>query len=42
MRVPIDWLREYVAVPHDATGEQIAADARQPSGSRRRACTPVV
>ncbi|MFW5470027.1 phenylalanine--tRNA ligase subunit beta [Knoellia sp. CPCC 206435] len=26
MRVPIDWLREYVAVPHDATGEQIAAD----------------
>ncbi|HSO64559.1 MAG TPA: phenylalanine--tRNA ligase subunit beta, partial [Ornithinibacter sp.] len=26
MRVPVDWLREYVAVPHDATGEQIAAD----------------
>ncbi len=26
MRVPIDWLREYAAVPHDATGEQIAAD----------------
>jgi len=26
MRVPIDWLREYVAVPQDATGEQIAAD----------------
>ena len=26
MRVPVDWLREYVAVPQDATGEQIAAD----------------
>ena len=26
MRVPVDWLREYVAVPPDATGEQIAAD----------------
>ncbi|KGN38969.1 phenylalanine--tRNA ligase subunit beta [Knoellia subterranea] len=26
MRVPVDWLREYVAVPTDATGEQIAAD----------------
>ncbi len=26
MRVPIDWLREYVAVPQEATGEQIAAD----------------
>ena len=25
MRVPVDWLREYVAVPHDATGEAIAA-----------------
>jgi phenylalanyl-tRNA synthetase beta chain len=26
MRVPVDWLREYVAVPEEATGEQIAAD----------------
>ena len=26
MRVPVDWLREYVAVPSDASGEQIAAD----------------
>ena len=26
MRVPVDWLREYVEVPQDATGEQIAAD----------------
>ena len=26
MRVPVDWLREYVAVPADATGVQIAAD----------------
>lgn len=26
MRVPVDWLREYVAVPEDATGERIAAD----------------
>ncbi|PRY63795.1 phenylalanyl-tRNA synthetase beta subunit [Knoellia remsis] len=26
MRVPVDWLREYVAVPADATGAQIAAD----------------
>ena len=25
MRVPVDWLREYVAVPQDATGEAIAA-----------------
>ncbi len=25
MRVPVDWLREYVAVPEDATGEAIAA-----------------
>ena len=25
MRVPVDWLREYVAVPEDATGEQVAA-----------------
>lgn len=25
MRVPVDWLREYVAVPADATGEDIAA-----------------
>jgi len=25
MRVPVDWLREYVAVPHDATGAAIAA-----------------
>ncbi|WP_392541851.1 phenylalanine--tRNA ligase subunit beta [Oryzobacter telluris] len=25
MRVPVDWLREYVAVPPDATGEAIAA-----------------
>src|SRR5688500_3421984 len=25
MRVPVDWLREYVAVPPDATGGQIAA-----------------
>ncbi|MGL5928903.1 MAG: phenylalanine--tRNA ligase subunit beta, partial [Dermatophilaceae bacterium] len=26
MRVPVDWLREYVAVPADATGTAIAAD----------------
>ncbi|MGL5863205.1 MAG: phenylalanine--tRNA ligase beta subunit-related protein, partial [Phycicoccus sp.] len=26
MRVPVDWLREYVAVPGAATGAQIAAD----------------
>ncbi|MGL5817364.1 MAG: phenylalanine--tRNA ligase subunit beta [Phycicoccus sp.] len=26
MRVPVDWLREYVAVPKGATGERIAAD----------------
>ena len=26
MRVPVDWLREYVAVPADADGAQIAAD----------------
>ncbi|NHA67766.1 phenylalanine--tRNA ligase subunit beta [Phycicoccus flavus] len=26
MRVPVDWLREYVAVPSDATGVGIAAD----------------
>ncbi|KGN34540.1 phenylalanyl-tRNA synthetase subunit beta [Knoellia sinensis KCTC 19936] len=26
MLIPVDWLREYVAVPTDATGEQIAAD----------------
>lgn len=26
MRVPVDWLREYVAVPAEATGERIAAD----------------
>ena len=34
MRVPVDWLREYVAVPPDATGEQIAADLvqRRPRG----------
>ncbi|HET7762077.1 MAG TPA: phenylalanine--tRNA ligase subunit beta [Phycicoccus sp.] len=25
MRVPVDWLREYVAVPEDATGADIAA-----------------
>ena len=25
MRVPVDWLREYVAVPPDADGEAIAA-----------------
>ena len=25
MRVPVDWLREYVAVPPDATGADIAA-----------------
>ncbi|HYN65342.1 MAG TPA: phenylalanine--tRNA ligase subunit beta, partial [Ornithinibacter sp.] len=25
MRVPVDWLREYVAVPQDASGEAIAA-----------------
>ena len=26
MRVPIDWLRDYVAVPESASGEQVAAD----------------
>jgi phenylalanyl-tRNA synthetase beta chain len=26
MRVPVDWLREYVAVPADASGAEIAAD----------------
>lgn len=26
MRVPVDWLREYVAVPAEATGAEIAAD----------------
>ena len=26
MRAPLPWLREYVAVPADATGEQVAAD----------------
>ncbi|MGL4744636.1 MAG: phenylalanine--tRNA ligase subunit beta [Dermatophilaceae bacterium] len=26
MRVPVDWLREHVTVPDDATGAQIAAD----------------
>ena len=25
MRVPVDWLREYVAVPEGTTGEAIAA-----------------
>ena len=26
MRVPIEWLREYVDVPEGATGLQVAAD----------------
>ena len=25
MRVPVDWLREYVAVPAESTGVEIAA-----------------